>query len=103
NYQFIEKLWKSDGTIDGTVEFLELNSNYSPFLNSQFDRVQNKIYFTQESTYPNQELWVTDGTTSGTTLVIDGYREYSGFKKANDNVFLKAKIDHSEDEILKID
>lgn len=104
NHQYIEKLWKSDGTIEGTLELLELNSNYSPFSNSQFDRIQNKIYFSQESsTYPNQELWVTDGTTTGSMIVVEAYREYSGFKMADDYVFLKAKIDHSEDEILKID
>lgn len=103
NQQYTEKLWKSDGTSEGTLEFLELNSNYAPFSDSQFYRVQNKIYFTQESTYPNQKLWVTDGTTIGSMSVVDGYSEYSGFKKADNAVFLKAKINHSESQILKID
>lgn len=101
--QYTAKLWRSDGTVDGTVEFIELNKNYYPFSNSKFNLIQDKFYFTQESYDQDKELWVTDGTSEGTSSVVGGYRDYSGFKEANGNIFLKAQIDHSENKILKID
>ena len=103
NNQYTAKLWKSDGTNAGTIEISDIEQYYSPFTFSQFDTVQDKVYLTTESTYPNRELWVTDGTSQGTNSVTDGYQEYSYFKSEGNNLFLKAKISHNEFQVLKVD
>jgi len=55
------KLWKSDGTMDGTVVVKELASSDSTF-HSQMKAAGREVYFVASGS-----LWASDGTESGTT------------------------------------
>lgn len=59
------KLYKSDGTVAGTI----LLSNVSKA--NSFTVYSNKLYFFGETLANGRELWTSDGTVSGTTLLKD--------------------------------
>jgi trimeric autotransporter adhesin len=67
------ELWKSDGTVAGTV-FLK-NINNSPTIsNSNINNFQvcnNELYFSANNGVVGTELWKTNGTAAGTVLVSD--------------------------------
>ena len=63
-------LWRSDGTISGTVRIVELPA--SPFGSlGQLQIFGNRMYFPYNSNASGLELWSTDGTANGTRIVVD--------------------------------
>lgn len=67
------ELWRSDGTLNGTNLFIDLNNTdtlgSSPVVQGV---VNNTLYFTATgSASTGRELWKTDGTVNGTLLVKD--------------------------------
>jgi len=66
---FGTELWKSDGTVVGTVLLKNINPASSSSSPQDLTKVGNKIFFTAENGTVGRELWVTDGTTTGTNLV----------------------------------
>ncbi|MCC9606604.1 hypothetical protein LOC68_17030 [Blastopirellula sp. JC732] len=64
------KLWKSDGTPEGTVSLL--SSNQQKFsVPNYFTAVGDIVYFVDYATGNQQTLWRTDGTEAGTYRVAD--------------------------------
>jgi ELWxxDGT repeat protein len=65
------ELWKSDGTVAGTVRVKDINpgpANASP----QWLRVGgSRVYFGATDPTGGRELWATDGTEAGTLRVTD--------------------------------
>src|SRR5205823_7952231 len=64
------ELWKSDGTVPGTVQVKNINSSgdSSP---SGFTVFNNALYFSADDGMTGFELWKTDGTLGGTAQVMD--------------------------------
>lgn len=61
-------LWRTDGTVAGTVNFTS-----KVFVDSSVNKVilNSKVYFNGKAVGSGKELWVTDGTDAGTQLVKD--------------------------------
>jgi uncharacterized repeat protein (TIGR01451 family) len=64
------ELWKTDGTLEGTVLVKDINPNgdSSPY---GFTSLNGAVYFGADDGVHGIELWKTDGTTQGTVLVRD--------------------------------
>jgi len=72
-------LYKTDGTISGTVVLSDSANNWSPKVQAQtsysnapqkyFTEMNGKLYFIGKDTAYNHELWVSDGTFNGTQVV----------------------------------
>lgn len=73
------KLWKSDGTVAGTV----LVKAISGYIQSKFTEANGKLYFTVQENTNGVELWVSDGTDIGTKIVKDIYVGSSGSNPRN--------------------
>src|SRR5262245_19086987 len=74
------ELWKTDGTVAGTVMVKDIFpgnfvSRYSYFPNSSdpgyLTNVNGTLFFTARDGPNGRELWKTDGTADGTVLVKD--------------------------------
>jgi ELWxxDGT repeat protein len=59
------KLWKSDGTLDGTVLVKDLAANVTPF-STPLTAAGHKVFFSIGAA-----LWVSDGTDGGTKKLVD--------------------------------
>lgn len=63
-------LWKTDGTLEGTLPVSTVNVD-----SSQLIAVGSKVYFVCDGCdydgYSDEELWVSDGTYAGTRMVKD--------------------------------
>ena len=66
-FYFVEvnQLWKSDGTVQGTVKIKGFESITSPLW------LGNVLYFTANDGISGPELWKSDGTSAGTVMVKD--------------------------------
>ena len=62
------ELWRSDGSVEGTVALYRFGRNVSP---SNLTLVGETLYFSvyADVSQPRRELWRSDGTPAGTTLV----------------------------------
>ncbi|MBF0621417.1 MAG: tandem-95 repeat protein, partial [Magnetococcales bacterium] len=65
------ELWKSDGTLSGTVLVKDINSGASSSYVSNLTLFQDKLFFSAVDSYNNSELWVSDGSSAGTALVAE--------------------------------
>ena len=66
------ELWKSDGTVAGTVLVKDINTTSS--LNSRpwsFTELHGMLFFTADDGVNGMELWKSDGTSAGTVMVKD--------------------------------
>jgi uncharacterized repeat protein (TIGR01451 family) len=63
-----KELWKSDGTLDGTVLVKEITKSFSI---QYLTNVSGTIFFSARETTFGNELWKSDGTPTGTLLVKD--------------------------------
>ena len=63
-----KELWKSDGTLDGTVLVKEITKSFSI---QYLTNVSSTIFFSARETSFGNELWKSDGTPTGTVLVKD--------------------------------
>lgn len=64
------ELWKSDGTVSGTVLVKDINSTGSSNVGNLIG-VGDNIFFTADNGQNGLELWMTDGTAAGTAMVKD--------------------------------
>lgn len=64
------ELWRSDGTVNGTVLIKDINSGLSSSNPIGFAGYNGKVYFAAGDA-SGTELWVTDGTANGTKMVKD--------------------------------
>lgn len=60
-----EELWKSDGTVTGTIRVKDINTGYS------LANVDGALYFVATDGPTGAELWKSDGTEGGTVRVKD--------------------------------
>ncbi|MBK9936134.1 MAG: hypothetical protein IPP05_18910 [Cytophagaceae bacterium] len=64
------ELWKSDGTLAGTVLVKDINPNGSSAPRNLTD-INGKLYFTANDNIHGMELWTSDGTAAGTNMLYD--------------------------------
>src|SRR4029079_1218000 len=66
------KLWKSDGTSEGTVQVKDLGyGGYGGFNPANFTVVGPRLFFTAGSRMEDLGLYVSDGSISGTLRLKD--------------------------------
>jgi ELWxxDGT repeat protein len=65
---FVDGLWVSDGTANGTRLFSTSTGLFEP---AGFVAYQGRVYFSAMTEATGRELWSTDGTPAGTRLVKD--------------------------------
>lgn len=101
------KLWKTDGTVDGT--HVIINNPYSPNP-AILDLIEynSNIFFNYNDLTNGYELWKTDGSTSGTSLVKDinignGSSEITDFFIFNNQLYFTAIDGVHGREIWKTD
>jgi ELWxxDGT repeat protein len=69
--QYGEELWKTDGTIAGTLLVKDINPGRYGSSPLELVSVSNMLYFTARNGVSGRELWKSDGTENGTTLIKD--------------------------------
>ena len=102
-------LWKSDGTLAGTLLVKPDIQSTSP---GNYATLNNQLYFNSFDGINGSELWVTDGTAAGTNMVINlkaevGATMYSGspdnFTVYNNKVYFSANDDVHGRELFSSD
>jgi ELWxxDGT repeat protein len=93
NAAAISELWKTDGTVAGTLRVFAFNRNVFP---SKLGVYKNQLIFLAENSAGLNQLWKSDGTSTGTALIksVDtqnGIFEYAVYKDsiyfvANDGI-----------------
>lgn len=63
------ELWKSDGTILGTIMIKDINLGNADSYPSGMTVVNGSLYFVANGGVAGYQLWKTDGTEAGTTIV----------------------------------
>ena len=101
------ELWKSDGTVAGTVMVKDIDPSgcSSP---SSFIAFGSDLFFAADDGVNGRELWKTDGTTAGTFMVKDIQPGLSGsspyyFIVFNSNLFFVANDGINGYELWKTD
>lgn len=64
------ELWRSDGTVDGTVLVKDINPGIGSSEPRAFTLLGNRLYYAATN-IDGTELWSTDGTDAGTLMVKD--------------------------------
>lgn len=70
-------LWRTNGTVAGTVQFKYDGIEGGPGGGQSFVKVGSKFIFISSSLALGQELWVSDGTASNTTPIKDFNTNYN--------------------------
>jgi len=65
------ELWKSDGTVAGTVLVKDIRPGIDGSFPGLLTKVNGLLYFTADDGATGRELWKSDGTSAGTVLVKD--------------------------------
>jgi ELWxxDGT repeat protein len=63
------ELWKSDGTVAGTMLVTEIRASNASSLPQSLIRVGDVLYFTAADASGRRQLWKSDGSDPGTALV----------------------------------
>ena len=94
------ELWKSDGTIDGTVLVKDINPGSADGLasGSSLVAIGSTVYFAASDGAVGTELWKSDGTAAGTVMVKDifpgdgifGSSNPAGLANVNGKLFFRA-------------
>ena len=77
------ELWKSNGTVAGTVLVKDINPAAGSSNPGGFKKLNNAIYFSAYDGVNGNELWKTDGTAVGTVMVKDIYPGAEGSRVVN--------------------
>jgi ELWxxDGT repeat protein len=78
-------IWKSDGTVAGTVLLTSIGKSYG-FMGT----LPNGIVFSSDTSDTGTQLWITDGTAGGTRLLADSYPPLEHIETLGDKVFFAA-------------
>ncbi|OJJ20530.1 hypothetical protein BKI52_18930 [marine bacterium AO1-C] len=84
------RLWKTDGTSNGTQQISELYLRST----SELIKVNNRLLFTSYN-----QLWVTDGTSDGTQKVKDGVTISNNYIVVNDQLYFANNFETSNTEL----
>ena len=66
-----DELWKSDGTVAGTVLVKDINPGSGSAYPNNLTNVNGTLFFVANNGSSGSELWKSDGTAAGTVLVKD--------------------------------
>jgi len=78
------ELWKSDGTVSGTVMVKDISPGSAGGLNgSSLVAIGSTVYFAASDGAVGRELWKSDGTEAGTVMVKDIYPGFGEFGASN--------------------
>jgi ELWxxDGT repeat protein len=72
------ELWKSDGTLEGTVLVKDIYPGLQSSYPSDFVKMNGEVYFLASDGIHGKELWKSDGTEEGTYMVLDVSPGYVG-------------------------
>ena len=115
---FTNALWRSDGTEEGTFQFIDLDEDDSEEpvtikVTSIFDGssvflgIDDKLFFAASDNQNGEELWISDGTAEGTNLLKDinpvGSSLPNTFSDVNGTLFFSANDDVTGNELWKSD
>ena len=65
------ELWKSDGTIAGTVLVKDIRTGSASSVSRYLTNVNGTLFFSATNGTNGYELWTSNGTTTGTVMVKD--------------------------------
>lgn len=102
------EIWESDGTPEGTKQFLDIipgSTNSFPY---GFTVVNNFLFFCADDPISGREIWKTDGTISGTQMVKDIFKGVStsdplNFRSFKNELFFIANDGENGREFWKSD
>ncbi len=105
---YINGLWRSDGTTKGTYLIKEFSGNYAAANPSNLYVYNNTLYFSATDAIYGNELWKSNGTTEGTEILSDihpsGSSLPSNFVICNGIMyFLATNSDGSQKDIWRTD
>ena len=77
------QLWKSDGTIAGTMAVSSGNQSDGGLSPGDLTAAGNTLFFSASDGIDGTQLWTSDGTPSGTVMVSSGNANNGGLGPAN--------------------
>lgn len=92
SYDYGNELWKTDGTVAGTLLVKDINPGYADSHPSDLTDVNGVLFFTADDGINSTELWATNGKPNKTRLVKDitpgiGASYFNGFCSAAGKCF----------------
>lgn len=102
------ELWRSDGTLDGTLMVKDIQPGADGSFPRDFMAVNGTIYFTTNDLASGVRLWRTDGTDNGTQLVLTladlpGLLEWMNFSALGDHIYFRGYETATGREIWRTD
>jgi ELWxxDGT repeat protein len=102
------ELWKSDGTVSGTVIVKDIVPGSEGSYPQRFTEANGRIFFEAQTTANGYELWATNGTAAGTYMVKDilksvGKSDPNYLTNVNGTLFFTANDGQTGYELWKSD
>lgn len=102
------ELWKSDGTVSGTLLVKDINAGTGDSNPADFLNINGTLYLNASDPINGAELYKSDGTVQGTVLVKDIYTGLTGsspqnFTNINDELYFSASDSAHGAELWKSD
>jgi ELWxxDGT repeat protein len=69
NAEYGRELWKTDGTLEGTMLVKDINPGPDPSYINSLKKVGNLLFFAASDGVNGNELWISNGEADGTVMV----------------------------------